>query len=386
MKILISTDSYKYNISGVTAVVLTLCTGLRNLGHEVKTLSLSNSNRSFKDGDDYYIKSFPAFYYPDMRMSLAMHDPLLAELMQWQPDIIHAQSEGTTFLMALRIMKHCNIPVVMTCHTDYAYFIFGKYRDLPPVNAFMSAVGKGVYGHAVKVTVPSYKAKGFSCLHTLRDQLTVIPNGIELEKFRKSLTEDERREFRNSLGIGEDERVLVSVTRLSKEKNIREILGYLPALLQRCPGVKMLVVGDGPDREHLGKLTEELKLNDSVIFAGRIKPEEVWRYYSAGDLYVSASTFEVHSISFLEAMVNGLPLLCRNDEALRGVLVHNRNGFIYNTEEEFLDHAETLLCREELRKEMGQNSLKMVEAFSSQAFSASMVEVYRDAISEHEKS
>lgn len=58
MKILISTDCYMFNVGGITASVLALCAGLRHLGHEVKTLSLSNRYQSFRDKDDYYIKSF----------------------------------------------------------------------------------------------------------------------------------------------------------------------------------------------------------------------------------------------------------------------------------------------------------------------------------------
>ena len=72
MKILIATDCNRYNLGGVTASIFALCTGLRRCGHEVKTLSLSNCNRSFQDGDDYYIRSFPAFFYQDLRISFAM--------------------------------------------------------------------------------------------------------------------------------------------------------------------------------------------------------------------------------------------------------------------------------------------------------------------------
>ncbi len=71
MKILITTDCYLFKTGGITASVLALCAGLRRLGHEVKTLSSSNCSKSFRNGDDCFIKSVPAFYYPDMRMSFA---------------------------------------------------------------------------------------------------------------------------------------------------------------------------------------------------------------------------------------------------------------------------------------------------------------------------
>ncbi|MCR5733751.1 MAG: glycosyltransferase [Lachnospiraceae bacterium] len=385
MKILITTDCNKNNVCGVTAVVIALSKGLRGLGHEVKILSLSDNHKSFKDGDACFIRSIPAFYYPDMRMSLSMHDPLLMELTDWAPDIIHSQSEGTTFIMALRIRKQCNIPLVMTCHTDYAYFAFGKFRSLPPVKVLMSTVGKKVYSHAVKVTVPSYKATDFPLLHGLRDQLTVIPNGVELEKYRKHLSSDERHKFRTAMGIDDDTKALVTVARLSKEKNIREIIEFLPDLKKVCPNVKYIIVGDGPDREHLEKLTETLGLSGTVIFTGQIPSDDVWRYYASGDLFVSASTFEVHSISYLEALVNGLPLLCREDEALRGVLEHEKNGLIYRSKEEFCEFAKKILNNDELRKDMSRCSIRIAEGFSSEAFSVSMLNLYEDAIRKYKE-
>ena len=95
---------------------------------------------------------------------------------------------------------------------------------------------------------------------------------------------------------------------------------------------------------------------------------------------MSASTFEVHSMSYLEALANGLPLLCRADDALIGVLEDNKNGMIYHTETEFVDYASQILCNDELQKEMGLRSMKKAEDFSSNAFAGAMLSVYEDAI------
>lgn len=380
MKILISTDCYLFNIGGITASVLALCTGLRSLGHAVKTLSLSNCNKSFRDGDDYYIKSFPAFYYPGMRMSFAMRDPLLKELEEWDPDLIHIQTEGSPRWMSLKISKHSGAPIVMTCHTDYGHYVFGKYKSLPPVRAIMSNAGKFLYRQAVRVTVPSQKAADFPFLQSVQDRLTVIPNGMETENYQKHLPEHERCAFRASLGIGDNMGTLVTVSRLSKEKNVGELISLLPGLLKKDPAVKLLIVGDGPHKKKLEKLTEKLRICDSVIFTGRIPSEDVWRYYDAGDLFVSASTFEVHSMSYLEALANGLPLLCRADEALIGVLEHNENGMVYHNESEFTDFALQILHQKKLREDMGRCSLRKAMDFTCEAFASSMLAVYREAL------
>ena len=383
MKILIATDNYIYNLGGVTASVLALCAGLRRAGHEVRTLSLSNSSKSFRNGEDYYIRSFPTFINPDFRLSFAMRDPLIRELESWKPDIIHVQSEGSANIIARRIMKHCGVSIVQTCHTDYGYYIFGKFRSLILVKGLMNIAGKIVFRHATKVTVPSPKAVSFPFVHSACDRLTVIPNGMEIEKYRKHLSAEERKAFRLSMGIGTDVQTLVTVSRLSKEKNIRELISFLPGLLARMADVRLLIVGDGPDKKRLEKLTGKLGLSNHVIFTGRIPAADVWRWYDAGDVYVSASTFEVHSMSHLEALANGLPMLCRADSALDGVLEQNRNGLAYHSQEEFTDFACKLLKDDLLREDMARCSAQKAEEFSSDVFAASFIEVYEEAIREN---
>ena len=380
MKILIATDCYKFNTGGITASVLALCEGLRRMGHEVKVLSPSNGRKSFRDGDDYYIKSVPAFYYPDMRFAFSMNDPLIKELEVWYPDIIHVQTEGSAYLMAKRISKNCDAPMIMTCHTDYACFVFGGLRFFPLIKAFMRDIGKTIYRKAAKVIAPSQKAGDFAFLHSVKERLTIIPNGIELEKYQKTLSVSEKQSLRKSLGIGDSTKVIVSVSRLSKEKNIRELIAFFSLLLKKMPDVKLLIVGDGPDRSHLERQAEKLNIADNIIFAGRVPAEDVWQYNNIGDIFVSASTFEVHSMSYLEALAQGLPLLCRADDALIGVLEHNYNGMIYHSQEEFSDFAHRILSDDGIRKSMGQKSLEKAECFSSDAFSGSVMKIYKDAI------
>ena len=382
MKILIATDCYKFNTGGITASVLALCEGLRSMGHEVKVLSPSNDNRSFRDGDDYFIKSVPSFYYPGLRIASLSNNPLVEELKAWHPDIIHVQTEGSTYIISKRIMKHCNSSLVMTCHTDYAHFVFGRLRSLPPVKAFMCGMGKFLYKDAVKVIAPSEKAGDFAFLRSMKNRMSIIPNGLELEKYQKSLSQSEKRLLRQSFGIDDGTKVIVSVSRLSKEKNVSELIKAFPSIQKKIPCVKLLIVGDGPARNQLEKQTEKLNLNDSIIFTGRVPSEDVWRYYNIADIFVSASTFEVHSMSYLEALAQGLPLLCRADDALIGVLEHDQNGMIYHSREELSDFAYRILSDGQVRKNMGQKSLEKVKEFSSDAFAVSMMRLYEDAIKE----
>ena len=188
-----------------------------------------------------------------------------------------------------------------------------------------------------------------------------------------------------SLGIDDNTKLFVCISRLSKEKNIRELISYLTKLHKEYQDVKLLIVGDGPDKNHLEKMVAKFNLRDSVIFTGRISSDEVWKYYAISDIFVSASTFEVHSMSYLEALANGLPMLCREDDALKGVLEYNKNGFSYHSQNEFIEYAYELLSNDNLRKKMADCSYKKAEDFSNDVFASSMVKVYINAINESAK-
>lgn len=385
MKILIATDCYIYNMGGITASVLALCSGLRNLGHEVKVLALSNSNKSFKDENNYFIRSIPALYYPGMRISFAKKDQLLRELVEWQPEIIHVQTEGSARRFSKLIQKRCDATMIMTCHTDYGQFIFGNRKNNPFIKGMMSNIGYILYRKTTRLTVPSEKASKFPFLSKMKNYINVVPNGMELEKYRNKFSKNEREEFRESIGIDNNTKTLVSISRLSKEKNIRELIAFLPDLKNKYKEVKLLIVGDGPDINNLKRMVKTLQLNNNVIFTGKIPSEDVWKYYAAGDIFVSGSTFEVHSMSYLEALANGLPLLCRKDEALKGVLDHNKNGFMYSTKDEYIDYAYKMLVNDDIRSKMAKKSYKKAENFSTNAFATSMIEVYKKALNENKR-
>ena len=380
MKILITTDFYKHNLGGVMTSILALCAGLRTQGHEVRILTLSDHDASYREGDDYFIRSAAAYYAPGMRVSFAFHDPLIKELIDWRPDSIHAQSEATTLTMAMKIRKRCGAPLLMTCHTDYACYVFGKAKDVPVIKALAKVVGAVFYRSADRIVVPSKKALSFPFLSKVKDRLVVIPNGIELKKYCQILYPNEKKELCRTLGIPGNARILICASRLSKEKNIGELISFLPPLLEKVPQALLLIVGEGPERKHLEKQAERLHIKDHVIFAGRIPFEDMWRYYALSDIFVSASVFELHSMSYLEAMAEGLPLLCREDEALDGVLEAGKNGLIYQDRESFLKHAEKLLTDSKFRKQMRAGSAEKAETFSSDDFARSVLSLYETVI------
>ena len=380
MKILIASDSYKYQTSGVANVVIMLAEELRSRDHEVKVLALSNTRKSFRDGDDYYIGSLPGVVYPDVRVSPIHHNRFLRELKAWNPDVIHMHTETSAARMARGIANADDTPFVMTSHTDYARYIFGRYSKSRPISLISRQVGRFLYRGAMVVTVPSDKALSFSQLSSLKPRMAVIPNGIRLEQYQKCATPEEKAALYKDLGFVDNGRTIVIVSRISHEKNLQEIMNYYPAVLERVPDAQLLIVGDGPARPKLEAQASDLGVSDRVRFTGRIDPDKVYKYYALGNLFVSASTFEVHSLTYLEAISRGLPLVCREDPCLHGVLESGENGFAYNTKEEYVDSVARLLTDRDLNARMSAASLKHSEDFSAGRCADRMLELYESVL------
>lgn len=381
MKILIASDSYK-QINGVSNSVSLLVHGLREQGHQVKVLTLSLDHKSYRDGDDYYIASVDALIYPDMRISVAVWDELIDKLAAWKPDIAHIQTEFSAKWLAMKVVKKCNIPYVMTSHTNYEEYFKSKKINSKVSRVIIKNFERIVYGKADTLIVPSYKIQELVEIYKVKCPVVVIPTGIELRNHPH--VEGGKEKLLSKLDIEDNGKVLVTVSRISKEKNIDELIAFMPALLQKDPDVSLLIVGGGPHLEKLREKVDELKLHDSVRFTDMVPSEEVYKYYQLGNVFVSGSTFETQGLTYVEALANGLPLVCREDKCLINIIEKGKNGFTYTNEDEFVDHILTILSDPARQKEMSKVSISKSFAFSKDVFVAAVEQLYADIIARKE--
>ncbi len=376
MKILLVTDAYSHLMNGVAMVVSTLSESYRKMGHDVRVLTISGDCKSHCENGVYYLPSYNLPIYPDFRISIAHGHPYLKILKEWKPDIVHIHSEASASILAKSVAKSTNAPIIMTWHTDYAKFAFHEYHSLAAVEFAARELMKIAYHGACMITVPSFKAKKLLDGYSVKFPNTIIPNGISLDKFYRDVTDEEKKALREKYNIAEDKKILVILARLSPEKNIGELLEYFPELLKHDPKLHLLIAGIGPDKERLESLSSKLGIDDNVTFTGFVQPEDTYLYYKLGIAFLSASTFEMHSLTYLEALACGLPLVCRNDLCLKGVLDDGVNGYIYDDKDEFVEKMLKLLNNESLRKQMSEKALERSALFGNEAFAKNMLNLY----------
>lgn len=377
-KILITSDLYRPSVNGVVTSVVNLITELRKRGYEVRILTTSYDNNYHRDDEDgvYYMRSVPFKVYPGIRMPLNFfkHE-YLDEIIEWCPDVVHSQCEFFTFQYALRVVEQTGAALVHTYHT-----LYNQYATYLPFHAgadLMIAVASQLRLDAVDTVVaPTAKVRDTLIDYGVRTEIAVIPTGISLDKFRVPRDENMIASLREKYGLTPQTRVLLSLGRLGKEKNIEELIRYFSTLSRFRDDVRLMIVGGGPDAERLQEIAESYMLSDRVIFTGMIDPSLVRQYYALGDIFVCASTSETQGLTYVEALACGLPLVCRNDPALDGVVSNGLGGYRYENCGEFCSYISKILDTPPLQQSMREENLSIVHKFSKEQFAENIAALY----------
>lgn len=378
MKVLITTDLYTTNTNGVVTSVRNLIEELEKKGHAVKVLTVSEKLRSRKEDNVYYIKSVPlGVIYPDVRMPISYRHRYLRELIGWKPDLIHSQCEFFSYQFAGYISRKTGAPIVHTYHTLYEQYVTYIFPSRRIGAFFVGKLSKYRLRKADAVVAPTQKVETVLKNYGVRNPIHVIPSGIALEQHKTRITAAERSEMRGALGIPEDHTVLLNLGRLGTEKNLSELVELFAIALAQNTKLTLLIVGDGPARKDLEELARKLGIEAHVIFTGMVAPSEVHKYYQLGDIFVSASTSETQGLTYIEAAANGLPLLCRRDPCLDGVLVEGRNGYEYEAEQEFCELLDTILSNPEWCHTAGAQSKEIANTFDKSSFAERIEDIYQ---------
>ncbi|MCR5732576.1 MAG: glycosyltransferase [Sphaerochaetaceae bacterium] len=380
MKILLTCDRYFPAINGVTTSVMNLKKALEKKGHEVKVVTLSESHDTKISNDVIYIGSHNAGYvYPDVRAKVHPQKESIEPILSWHPDIIHVNTEFSTFLYARKIAKMTKTPMVLTYHTDYEDYV--HYVHLPKLlgHPIIKRGIKFVTNRMEAVIAPTEKTKKILEGYHITKRIDVIPTGLDLERYKIEPTEAELDEIRERHGIKKNTFSIIFVGRMGKEKNIGLVIDYLSRF--KDYDFQFIGVGDGPD---FGEIKEHVKrsaIKDRTFFTGMVAQEDIAKYYRLGDLFVSASQSETQGLTYIEALAAGVPILCKYDHCLDGVVEQGKNGWTFEKEEEFREYLDIIISDRKKAKEMGQYAAEMAfKKFSSEIFAEKILDVYKFAI------
>lgn len=334
MRIGLFTDTYFPQVSGVATSIRTLKTELEKLGHTVFIFTTTDKDvNRYEDWQIIRIPSVPFFAFKDRRIAYRGFSTALEIARQYQLDIIHTQTEFSLGLLGVWIAKELRIPVVHTYHTQYEDYVRYIAKGMVIRPSMVKYIVRGFMSDLDGVICPSEIVYDLLMKYKVKVEKRVIPTGIELAKFeRPEITSENIADLRGKLGISNQETMLLSLSRVSYEKNIQAVLAALPAVLEENPDVKLVVAGDGPYLSDLKAQAKRLNITDAVIFTGMIASSETALYYKAADFFISASTSETQGLTYLESLASGTPIIAHGNPYLDNVINDKMFGTLYYEE------------------------------------------------------
>lgn len=390
MNIALFSDSYLPTKSGIVTVVIQLKKVLEQLGHHVVIVTVCPNGKFYVENDDKNVMRVSSITSPfgdGQFLGFPHKKEVIKFLQEHNIELIHAHTEffmGHAAIKAGRILK---IPVVATTHTLWEEY-YRYYLWLGPIipRKLIRKVVKKLYKRFYAFINVSKKAKNYFQMPFMlsKTPCAIIPNAIDGDKFlNQQISIRDTNKLKKSLGIGKKDRVILYVGRVVEEKRVIELLSVIMRVVKYRPNVKMVFVGDGGALEDLKDIVEKNKLERNILFTGFIDWHRLPLYYSIGDVFVTTSLSEMHSMTILEAMSLGLPIVCRKDSSFEDTVFHGVNGYFADSDMEMDMLLIDLIDNKDKAEEMGKEAVKISGNFTlevhgkrTEAFYKKILEVY----------
>ena len=387
MRIALFTDTYPPYVNGVSTSTFNLANTLRAHGHEVLVIAPRATDGKLEQIDNVlYVPGLYLKRYYGFRLTNIFASKPFKIIKKFKPDVIHNQTDWTIGVLARRCAKKLNVPIVYTYHTayeDYTYYVVRGIMDRF-AKRVMRVYTKGIASRMTEFITPSAKTKEYMRLVGSDIYINIVPTGIDFSIFKSDKIDQEKAEaFRKEHNIKPNTKVFLILGRLAREKSMDVSLRGIAAYHKKHPEVdiKVLVVGDGPAKEELVLLSEELGMSSYTVFVGQVSGLEVPFYYNLCDIYTSASITETQGLTFMEAMAASKIVLARFDSNLTGTIINGKTGFFFTDDNSFVNQVEKIFA---LTNEQKENIIKeayqVADIYSIDKFYENIVRVYNRAI------
>ena len=311
-----------YPTFGGSGVVATeLGKALAKDGYQIHFITYSQPTRlDFLNENLFYhevnTRTYPLFEYPPYELALA--SKMVSVAINEKLDLLHvhyAIPHASAAYMAKQILKTQGIliPVVTTLHgTDIT--LVGKDPTYEPVVTFSINQSDGVTAVSQDLRKETYHS------FKITNDIEVIPNFIDLEKFKKQ----KKDHFKKAI-CPNGESLVVHTSNFRKVKRVLDVIRIFHNIVKEIPA-KLLMIGDGPDRDPAEILCRELHISEDVRFLGKL--EAVEEVLSVADLFLMPSEKESFGLAALEAMACEVPVISTNTGGLPELNIQGGTGFL----------------------------------------------------------
>ena len=385
MRVALFTEVYLPAVNGVVTHVKTLKEGLELLGHQAIIVTAdSNVKKTRVDGDIIYCPAIKLEKLYGYDVASPISADRLKAIKDFDPDIIHIHNEFGIGISGAMMARQLKIPLVYTMHTmydDYIYYVANSEPMQELVSTIIHRYARILARTASAITGPSKKVEDFFRRCGVDKPVTVIPNSVEVDVFsRDNVPKEKMAEIREKYGFSPEDLVFCFCGRMGQEKNIETLLDFWAKNVKEEDGMKLMLIGGGPQLEEFSDHAHKLGVDNTVKFTDRIEHADIPPYYAACDCYITASLTECHSISMMEGMATGMPVLTIRDELNADQIEEGVNGFYFRDADEMYSHMKKLrqMPREELEK-LQRQSRETIVSSGAQTIAEHLLKVYEQA-------
>ncbi|MDO5759111.1 MAG: glycosyltransferase [Rhodobacterales bacterium] len=384
IRVAMFTNNYLPFVGGVAVSINRLKTGLEHQGHDVLVVAPSYDRQTLEPG----ILRVPTLNRTGnlIRVANPFHPQIWRVVRDFQPDVIHLHHPFWLGSLGLRIARRLKVPTIFTYHTRLE--LYAHVIPLP------GAIFRNVIAHWLvrrfanqcdEIIVPTPVTRDYVRLIGVDRPVHVIPTGVEIERFRR---DDPTRLAELTSRHNPDARlILITIARLSKEKNLEFLIAAMKELKKRqAPPFRLLIIGEGDERARLTDIIRESGLSSEVRLLGSVSTQDVPNYLHLAHLFVFASVSETQGMVILEAMAAGLPVVAVNASGVDAFVHDHRTGIL--TEEDvgvWTDAVHSLLVNRSERQDMARRAREEAQRHSVERFSCEVAKVYETAIGAREK-
>lgn len=365
MKVCFISPSYFPVIGGTEVAIYELGKRLVNKGCEVVLVTPTPSDTSkCKDDSGMEICRVPVplelsmlspihFYgrlFPPPLTSTRTLLKILKKNKNGKIDILHQFHLfylGATCVLAKKILK---IPLITSLMG------WDTYDPLHPLPKIQQPYLNLIMEHSNLITSPSKRLLPYIS-QACKGKVRVIPHGVDLCRFNILVDQNEQKE---KLGVKSDEILALAVQRLAPRKAVEYLIYAMSIVSKENPKVKLLIVGDGPEKARLMELTKKLGINRNVAFKGSVDSQDLPKYYLACDIFVLHSLYEQFGIVLVEAMACGKPVISTKVGAIPDIVENEKTGLLVEPKnpKQLADAILKLANDEKLRKRLGEEGMK----------------------------
>lgn len=392
MRILIFSEVFIPHISGVASYVDVLKKDLTALGNEVMIVTSSPTIKEV-----FYSQMEYNIYCPAKKADnkygfecTNIKNPNLIELiMDFHPDVVHIHTDTKIGYLGLTVADKCSVPVVFTIH-DYFMdrFAADSSRLLWEIKTRKEkAHFCDMLDNADVVTSSCSRAAIFVQKAERERRVVLVHSNTDTDEFDYRRTSDAAiRKLRVQFGLSPTATVAVFAGQLTVEKNLEFVLTAFSKYIKPSDNIQLLLVGDGTETNYLHRLCHTLKLEDRVFFTGSVANSLMPAIYASCDVYVCSSEDSLMSMSFVEAMSCGLPVLVKEDKEgiVHKTITHGVNGFVYKNKQGFAAYLKRFASlNEEERSRIREGVRNSLVTMDAGSMGQQYLKVYNIAIKKY---